>query len=283
MHSERLHINDLPMDTVDAACDGIADFTVGLERVMVKNNSEDVELIGTGTLVIAQGLHCILTAQHVLVELRDNYSLGLLTSFTGGLRRHVLDRTHIKVHHIARGTDDSVGPDIGLIVLPSNNIGNLLAEKVFYNLDKRHERFADAFLEKDQGFWFTCGIIGESKTTLPPQRNFARVIGYQGLCGRSTAPREYEVLDFDYLEVRVEYAPQNPDLPWSFGGCSGGGIWQVPMLKTDAAVIKPQEFVLSGVVFYQTAVENGVRLLRCHGRKTVYRNVLRFLADAKNS
>jgi hypothetical protein len=283
MHTEQLHIKDLPSATIDSACDDIVQFTVGLQRIVGERGAEDIQLIGTGTLVLINGKRCILTAEHVLAELKPDDRLALLSSFTGALRRHAFDLSHIRIHRIAKGADDSKGPDIGLIVLPEANIGHLLAEKVFFNIDKRRERFAEGFLENDRGFWFTCGIVGESETDLPLQPGFTRIKGYQGLCGASTRPREHEDSGFDYLEVQVDYEPHNPELPWSFGGFSGGGVWQVPLRKIGGGEIEPEECVLSGIVFYQTAVEDGARLLRCHGRKTVYRNVPEFLAQAKGS
>ena len=283
MQTEKLHIRDLPDAIVDEVSDAIAQFTVGLQRVVVKGRLEDCELIGTGTLVYVGGFHAILTAEHVLAVLGPKQRLALLTSFEGRLRRHVFDPTHIQVHRIARGTDDSKGPDVGLIILPSNNIGNLSAEKSFFNLDKRVERFREGFVDRDRGFWFSIGVVGESEIELAPQSGFARIKGYQSLCGTSTQPREYEDSDYDYLEVRVDYEPENPELPRSFGGFSGGGIWHVPMRRAPDGRLEPEEYILSGLTFFQTAVENGVRLLRCHGRKTVYVKVPAYVEHQRGS
>lgn len=277
MHSERIHISDLQSETIYCACEGIAQFTVGLTRNVLEENTERLRLIGTGTLVTVDGLHCILTAGHVLDQLRDSDRLGLLSSFAGGHRRHAFEVSHLQIHRSARGEDESTGPDLGLVVLPQTDIGFLLSEKSFFNIDKRRARFSDGFIEANYGFWFTLGIVGESAESLDPIPGFIAGKGYWALCGTFGAPLEYESSEYAYLEVQVDYRTGSVELPSDFGGFSGAGVWQVPLRRSPGSPIEPEEFVLSGVVFYQTAVEDGVRRLRCHGRKTVYGKVPEFL------
>lgn len=164
MQTELLHISDLPSDTIDSVCDDIAQYTVALNRVVRDKTREDLRLIGSGTLVTVCGLDCILTAEHVLAAIGDSDQLVLLSSFTAALRRHALELLHLGIHRIARGQVDSEGPDIGLIVLPQAAIGYLRAEKIFFNIDKRRDRrFAESFLPRDRGFWFTCGVGARSR------------------------------------------------------------------------------------------------------------------------
>lgn len=283
MQTEKLQISDIPRAVMDPVCDHIAQYTVGLSRLVRKNNKEDFRLIGSGTLVTVGGLDCVLTAEHVLAEIRNPDSLGLITSFTGELRRHAFPASHLVIHRIAKGTDDSSGPDIGLIVLPQTNIGTLRAEKSFFNIDGRRKLFGSGFLEKDRGLWFTCGILGESEQVLAPTRVFSSVKGYYALCGAGANPREYMEGDSDYLEMRIDYGEPDPELPRSFGGCSGGGIWQAPLRKNNRGEIEVEEYLLSGVIFYQTSIDNGIRQLKGHGRKTVYEQVPEFMEHKRNS
>jgi hypothetical protein len=268
---------------IDRVCDHIVQYTVGLSRVVRRDNKEDFTLIGTGTLVVVGGLHSILTADHVVAEIHSSDDLGLLTSFSGQLRRHVLPFSHLGIRRIARGKDDARGPDIGLIVLPQANVGALRAEKTFFNIDKRRQRFETNLVAKDRGFWFMTGVIGESEQALGATRGFSSVKNYWGLCGTAANPEESEEDGFDYIEMHVDYSEPNPELPKSFGGCSGAGIWQVPMRKNKDGQLEEEEHILSGIVFYQTAVTQGVRRLRCHGRKTVYQRVSAYMDGAKSS
>lgn len=276
MLTEKLSITDLPSSVIDIACDYIAQYTVALNRVFRINGKPDSRLVGTGTLVNIAGLDCILTADHVLAEFKEPDKLSLMSSFKGEPRGHEFALSHLGIHRIARGKIDETGPDIGLIVLPQQSIGALRSEKVFYNVDKRSQRFSGKYLERDLGFWFNCGIVGETERVLEPLPNTSSLRGYEGLCGASANPAEWNDGLFDYLDVRIDYGGRE-DLPQTFGGMSGGGIWQVLLRRTQEGTIEPEDYVLSGVTFFQTAVEKATRQLRCHGRKTIYECVFEYV------
>jgi hypothetical protein len=267
--TEKLSITELPATTIDTACDYIAQYTVALNRVFRRNGNQDSQLVGTGTLVNVEGLDCILTADHVLEVFRESDELSLMSSFKGEPRGHQFLLSHLGIHRIARGSSVEAGPDVGLIVLPQQSIGALRSEKVFYNVSKRAERFAGTYLPCDYGFWFNCGLVGETEKILPPLPNILSMKGYEGLCGASANPSESDDGVFDYLEVRVDYGGRT-DLPSTFGGMSGGGLWQVLLRRTSNGNIEPEDYILSGLAFFQTEVEHQTRRLRCHGRKTVY-------------
>ena len=75
---------------------------------------------------------------------------------------------------------------------------------------------------------------------------------------------------WDYIQSKCLYCDEN-DLPQSFGGTSGGGIWSVQVLKIkDAGKLIIGKRALVGVSFYQTAIENGVRYVRGHFIKSIY-------------
>jgi hypothetical protein len=168
-----------------------------------------------------------------------------------------------------------------LIVLPKEQIGYLRDEKVFFNVDRRRSRFANGFVDLEREVWLTLGVLGESQEDLGPRPGFVGVKGYWAICGRSTPPMGYEEGDFDYLEITVDYRDPQSSLPKSLGGVSGGGVWQIPLRRLQSGEIEPEECLLSGVAFYQTAIEDGVRFLRCHGRRTVYVRVPEHVENAR--
>jgi hypothetical protein len=250
-----------------------------MDRINLDKNIFQRQLIGSGTLVLLNGRHCILTADHVLSDtrLRTADQLALITSFSGNIQRYALDRRYLGIHTLARGRDESKGPDIGLIVLPEALIDHLKSEKIFFNLDKRKDRFKEGFIGKEMGAWFTTGVIEETEIDLGSKPGFDSIKGYQALCGISGVTKEYIDSGFDYLEMTVDYKTDIGRLPLHFGGCSGGGVWQVLLQKDDQGQIIPEEYVLSGVVFYQSRTENSQRVLRCHGRHSVYINAPKLL------
>jgi len=201
-----------------------------------------------------------------------------MSSFKGEPRGHEFPLSHLGIYKIARGEQDETGPDIGLIVLPKQSIGALRSEKIFYNIDDRSQRFSGVYLERDLGFWFNCGLIGETQRELEPRPGLSNLRGYEGLCGASANPTESVDESFDYLEIRIDYGGRT-DLPRSFGGMSGGGLWQVLLRKDAGGSIEPEEYVLSGVTFFQTDIEQSTRRLKCHGRKTIYEYVPKYVRE----
>jgi hypothetical protein len=273
--TERLLVSQFPSAVHTEVADRIAQSTTALNRITRQGNREHSELIGSGTFVFVGGRHCILTAHHVAVEIKGDL-LSLMTSFDGKMRRHAFPIDTLIIHPIARGQDDSTGPDLALVVLPEASLGYLRAEKTFFNIDKR----APGYLKKpvDEGFWFACGVVYEGMQELGTVDQFEGVKGYWGLCGIGSNPKELSADGYDYLDIDVSYNPPSSDLPASFQGLSGGGVWQVLFKRDAEGTIMPIEYILSGVVFYETAMRNNQRNLRCHGGDTVYRAVPNFMS-----
>jgi hypothetical protein len=78
--------------------------------------------------------------------------------------------------------------------------------------------------------------------------------------------------EYDYLEFPVRYN-ESIDVPESFGGCSGGGLWQVRLILKDGTITHERP-ILSGVAFYQTDLVDNQRTILCHGRVSIYRHVI---------
>ena len=281
--TELINIMDFPDELSDSICQVLSNYSVALLRIVIDQNYEKFSLIGSGTLVIVNGRFSILTAEHVLSEIEGSEYLGLLTSYRGNPHRYKFETNQLAFHRIAKGENDSDGPDIGLITLPNEIIGRLKAEKSFFNIDRRRDRFNQGFIPVDRGFWFTLGFPGVFEFNIEPDRGFSEVKGYYGLCGISGIRKEYENDGYDYLEMSIEYESHNEKLPDSFGGVSGGGIWQVPLSRNNQGRLEPDEYILSGVMFYQTQLQENQRFLRGHGRKVIYFNVPEYMEELKNS
>lgn len=73
---------------------------------------------------------------------------------------------------------------------------------------------------------------------------------------------------FDYLDYPVS-CEARALAPTSFGGWSGGGIWQVPIKKTGTELshLRP---LLAGIMFYQVATTETECGVRGHGPKSIY-------------
>lgn len=283
MREERVHVSELPRAVHDEVSESLKHFTVGITRVHRRDRRETSEFVGSGTLAIVNGQPCILTADHVLAELASCDRVGLISDFDGGLRRIAYDLPHVQVRRLARGQVDAEGPDLGAIILPEANLGALKATKTFYNIDARRERFAADYVDTTRGAWFNMGVIEEGSRTLPAEGQFAEITGFFGMCGVSACPTVSHHNGLEYLESRVPYEVRTPDIPESFGGLSGGGFWQVLLHSDVQGTIHMTEPILSGVTFYQSAIEKSVRRLRSHGRDAIYRIIPELLQTPVSS
>jgi hypothetical protein len=59
---------------------------------------------------------------------------------------------------------------------------------------------------------------------------------------------------------------------------SGGGLWQVLLRKSQEGKLEVSDYILSGVAFYQSPLMEGSRSIRCHGRQSIYKNVIDFVS-----
>ena len=120
------------------------------------------------------------------------------------------------------------------------------------------------------GIWFICGVPDEKTVNEPPIKDFAIIKRFQGFCGAGGVEKEYRVGNYDYLELEVHYN-KDSQVPKSFGGVSGGGLWHVPLQKSKEGKITPQEMIFSGVAFYQSSMIGNIRTIKCHGRRSIYK------------
>jgi len=272
---ERLPITDFTEALHNEAIERITRFSVGITGIDLREQREVAYQSGSGTLVDIDGTLCILTADHVIADVLHRDRVSLLIDWHGGLRRCIFEESHLRYVRLPRGPSPELGPDLGVIVLPPSGEGvsTLRANKVFYDLSKRIDRFAGAYLVLSEGVWIPCGVLGEGSQVLPAIRGFAAVLGHRGMMGIATTPKETLRDGFDYLELSGGHGVDS-DMPETFGGTSGGGLWQVRISRSADGRLKLREVVLSGVIFYETDVVNGVRGLRSHGRASIHERLV---------
>ena len=83
--------------------------------------------------------------------------------------------------------------------------------------------------------------------------------------GLGIVSKEYLKDGFDYLEFAVDSGTKHYEGPTSFKGFSGGGLWHILADKNP---------VLSGVAFWQSPLDGDKRIVKCHGRKSIYQRVI---------
>lgn len=262
-------------ELLEAAAAEISSYVVGFAKLAENHTSTDAEVAGSGTLVTIDGRDAILTAHHVIDHLPTTGEVGLIfpTPFSAQLQRPTIDMSFAQKVSIARGTSKSDGPDLALLLLPQPEAGTIRASKSFYNLSKRRDGTLSHPIRIDLGVWCLCGMVHEWTMDAAPERGYDTVKIFQGICGGGVVRTEYERNGFDYLEFEARYGPSYEG-PQSFEGFSGGGLWQLLLSKSEGGEIMLRDKLFAGVAFYQSTLENGVRIIKCHGRKSIYGAVI---------
>ena len=266
-----MRITDIPIEFYNAATKQIVNFGIGIIKVAENERGEDAILIGSGTLVDLNGSQYILTAQHVIDALPTEGNIGFL--IYEKLHKYVLNAQSLSTIKIDRGNNPESGPDLGLIKLPQPSVGTIKAYKSFYNVGNKRDRMLENPPENDLGAWCICGIPDIETKSEKPQKGFIHVKAYLEFCGFGGISKEYDFGEYDYIDFEVKYSDRT-DSPLSFSGVSGGGLWQVIIGQRPGGELVVKELLLSGVAFFQTELIENKRTIKCHGRKSIYRNVL---------
>jgi hypothetical protein len=265
---EEKPLRELPDEVIEAAARDLTEYCIGFVRVETSSRRQNAVLLGSGTLVSIGSIYAVLTAHHVVSILPRSGRLGLILSPT--LQQHTIDTQGIIYLKIARGSKDSDGPDLGAIILGQSIASAIAAKKTFYNLEIRRDQMLREPPHLRDGFWFVNGFIDEDTIEEPGRDGYDLIKRFHNLSGAGGPEESFLVGDHDYYDFPVSYGGRSV-APESFGGMSGGGLWQVPLMRNDQGEIVHKTPLLSGVVFYQvptTETECGVR---CHGRQSVYK------------
>jgi len=216
---------------------------------------------GTATCVAAGGANYLLTAAHVWKSLRGKrFALSLDAD------RLLIPvwRDFVQPQILPGVGPEEWGPDLALIRIPDIVASDLRRVKAFYNLDRRRSEYAEP-ARYDRGLWAVIGAPAEWSAFGPHD-----AVLQLSLFG-SWIVKACEREGLDYLDLAFDHEGR-PDLPQSYGGISGSGLWQVAVTRSaNTGVISWTDAVrLEGVAFFQefTAKRRGV--IRCHGRKSIF-------------
>jgi hypothetical protein len=256
----------------------LIDCTVGFVKPCLPHKSPGPLLAGSGTLVSAGGVRAILTAAHVVSNLPNRGDLGLSVPMRFGPNRHCIkvDMESVRKVLIGKGSDDSQGPDLGLLVLSSADWSLLPTGKIFFNLSKRREKMMNDPHPAVSGAWVICGMVGEWTSGVPKLKGHEHTIGVHGLCSPVALTNERQQGGFDYFSIQVA-KNESYEGPDSFKGCSGGGLWHLIVTEQRDGSLAICQSLLVGVAFYESGWEGDCNTIECHGRKSIYGKVIEIL------
>ena len=234
----------------------------------VRGDESDQQVLGSGTLVSIGDATAILTADHVLAELRDPIRAlfpSRLDDSPGSTPGPARTLHYSEKRTVARGCNEARGPDLGLLVVLKSDVPHA---KEFYSLTKHADDVLTEPRPIDEGVWVLVGAPAEWTAMGEPHPGFTLIKEQRVLIGATDVLGASERDGFDYIDI---LANSNAG-PTSFGGCSGGGLWQVRFVKTASGEIDVDAPILSGVAFYQNG--SPPHTITCHGRRSVYQKVI---------
>ncbi len=246
-------LSDTPEYLIREISGVIHSLSTPLIKITHENETKEKAIpIGSGTYVTLQGVYGILTAHHVAEQLELGCHLGLV--LIPGEHRNTTDFQYLRIVNIARGFIDADGPDLSFIVLPNAKASELKPYKHFHNLEVDLDIMLNKPPDTHGGIWFICGLLDERTKEETSSKGFDQIMSLEGTCSAVGVDRLYTHGDFDYIEADVEY-DKGFDVPKTFGGISGGGLWQVTIKKCPNDKFEPQNYFLSGVAFYQSDIK----------------------------
>jgi hypothetical protein len=263
---------EVSQDLVNSISNLIYPFVVGLIH-------RD-DLVGSGTLVRVGDRRGILTAYHVIHDVAPKFdfragsqdSLGLIILRERAHRFEIpLGVGLITVIDIAKPTVEELGPDLAFIeIKPSHHLNELIARREFFNLGVNREKGLRMDLgEKDP--MVISGFCHEGHTTEANEDGFSNVKGFRGFAGFTRIEKRREHANYDLCDVGVDYS-HDDDVPKSFGGYSGGGLWHVVLTKhEETGKVGHRSPMFAGVIFYQEEISETRKILRSHLTNSIYR------------
>lgn len=237
----------------------VCDYSVGFLKFRRQGKLEIADPMGTGTFVKLGKLYGILTAGHVLQEFGPEEIVGLVRfpSIQPALQNRRLNLGHTKRVLDWNGKECDA-PDIAFASLPEVDGRELEASgAIFYNLGLSRDFKSGASDHRMSTCYALVGVVGEWTEEISATYTKGRKIDIGGLFGSAKTVRPFQEDGNDLVEIEVSYET-GPRIPKSYGGVSGGALWELHVeLDKDLAVVKVNK-KLHGVAFRQSGDQKRV-------------------------
>jgi hypothetical protein len=229
--------------------------------------TEPLRLIGSGTLVIIDSSYHILTAAHVWDATKPFPAISLFL----GPRRSCpsIPREYIAARVLRGSGSEDSGPDLALLAIPAPFIPQILAHKSVLDLSQQRDRFLADPSRPDFGLWAVTGMVEEFSSVRQhlEQRAIELEVHARSFFGGIDGMHERD--GYDYLDAGADIGL--PDVPPSFGGVSGGALWQIVLSMNETGqIFWSGKKSFHGVAFWESVIREGRRVIRCHGRNSVF-------------
>jgi len=268
MTGRDVHFNDIPMAVLDQVENGLRHHFVPIVARWNQKGVPDLKLIGSGTLIDIDGKGYILTAAHVWGATAGADTLHLL--MMSGRSLVEIPCPEITARTIwNRQSPDEWGPDLALLEIPPLKLDTIKAHKSLLNFERQRASLAENPPMTEKVLWAIYGVVGESSevfVNLTEKSLNIDLVARAFFCGIT---QTHSKADFDYYDTMANL--RLPGVPSSFGGVSGGGLWQVGLsLSKSGDYSWDGRRHFRGVAFWQSSAADEQRIVRCHGPISIF-------------
>jgi hypothetical protein len=216
-----------------------------------------VKFVGSGSLVFVNNSHFILTAAHVWDALQSAPVLGITVTDNINHKFQIPIPTIVSTTLQPENLDwNEWGPDLALLRIPPEQVGGIKAFQVFEHIMAPRKVLNVETLE----VWVAVGAPGEFGKFTPTHADLQ-------ISGRFVGPSPVTNGQYDYFDFELDSSA--PDMPKSWGGMSGGGLWRVLVYYSPETGKIDWTQRLWGVIFWQFPLKNGYRIVRSHGYQSI--------------
>lgn len=265
--SNCIPIKSIPQSLDDEVALELQQFVVSLYVPRSQHSEPPLRFIGSGTLVQVEETYHVLTAAHVWHETRDAEQVGLVISSSP--LEFKVHRYVITVKQVWDRENAEWGPDLALLQLPPSVVSTMKVHKSFLNLTLQKAALGARPVRTEAGLWTITGMVEQfSEVHQHPESSIVEVTA-PAKAFFSMIQQTHDRKGYDYFDCGVMV--NLPGVPLSFGGVSGGGLWEVGVSMAKSGKISwDGKRYFRGVAFWQSGVSGGRRIVRCHGPRSIF-------------
>lgn len=241
----------------------VRDYTVAFV-VLPERAIELPKPCGTATLVTINATSYFLTASHVWEKLKKSKDIGVTIVVRENLFK--IPTKHLRATGPSKPTAEDEGPDIVLLEIPAEKLGEISARKSFYPLEPPWNR--PPVKARCVEVRILMGFPGEAATITPATQDTPTSLDLtiQAVMADSDSTT-FTKDGYDYIDSREISGAYG--FPHSYGGFSGGGLWRVQIYCDPETGKRESRHGLEGMAFHESDLRDGHRIIRCHGRESI--------------
>ena len=228
----------MPEDAADAVLNKVKHFTIGFGRA-----GDTPAAKGSGVLIKQGELYGILTCAHVNDHLRElNQPVGLVRLNRGlAGQAGILNMNEVVSYRVGEEPWTAGTLDLAFIHLPAHLVGNIAKDSVFLDIERNYTKPEPDPCSSLVRTHSVFGLVEEFTGATTRDKGMATT-ALKGVLTPGT------LLDLFAVNPTLEcFADNFADLPGSFGGTSGGGLWRVYLRQREDGGFEVIHYRLIGI------------------------------------